>query len=246
MILADVIDGKHIDAEEFSKLTASIGITEVEEFRCLALRIPLPSGNEFVHYFSNHLDMQVPALYVPANGEVIAMIIRASLGARQGIDMIPIMEEELRIFGLRVGLSDVYDDLLLSNHYFTQARYALEWSEAMQKDRRVSQFSDCCLDYILDHCAGDLKPTMLWNEGFRKLVRHDFNKVRANYVETLRAYLDNNLNAMRTAAALYISRNSFLSRIERVNALIGEDLFDPKVRFRYELSLLLYDKWKER
>jgi DNA-binding PucR family transcriptional regulator len=51
---------------------------------------------------------------------------------------------------------------------------------------------------------------------------------------------------MRAAAALYMSRNSFLSRLGRVNALIEEDLFDPKVRFRYELSLLLYDKWKER
>ena len=53
------------------------------------------------------------------------------------------------------------------------------------------------------------------------------------------------MNANKAAATLFITRNSFLSRLERINTLLNEDMKDPKVRFRLELSLLLYDKWNE-
>jgi len=86
---------------------------------------------------------------------------------------------------------------------------------------------------------------MLWKEGFKKLLDHDTTG-RANYIETLRAYLDNNLNTQRTAEVLHISRNSLLSQLERINALVHEDFDDPKVRFRYELTLLLFDKYYEK
>lgn len=244
-MLSRIITGEAVDAEEFVRVISYIGITPGEQFRCLAIRIPKPSGKEFIRYFLQHLGTQVPAMYVPTNGEIAAMVLRVSMAKQQGIDVISIMEKELKSFGLRVGLSDRYDDLLFTQHYFAQARYALERGEATQDGGYVSLFADYCLDYILENCPGNLKPTMLWSEGFRRLIDHDL-KGRTSYIETLRAYLDNNLNANRAAAALYITRNAFLSRLERINALLDENLKDPKVRFRYELSLLLYDKWYKR
>lgn len=82
---------------------------------------------------------------------------------------------------------------------------------------------------------------MLQKEGFKRLLNHDLTG-RVCYLETLKAYLDHHLNAQKTAMALQISRNSLLSQLERINALIEEDLNDPQVRFRYELSLLLHNK----
>jgi DNA-binding PucR family transcriptional regulator len=181
-------------------------------------------------------------MYVPTNGEIAAMVLSATRAERQGIDVISMMEDKLKSFGYRVGLSDRFENLLFTQHYFAQARYALESGEATQDGTYVSLFADFCLDYILEHCSGNLRPSMLWKEGFRRLLDHDI-KGRANYIETLRAYLDHNLNAQRAAAALYISRNSLLSQLERIHALLDEDLKDPDVRFRYELSLLLYDKY---
>lgn len=146
--------------------------------------------------------------------------------------------------GFRVGASEIFDDLQLAQHYFAQARYALVQGEVTQSEKNVTLFSDYSLEYILENAPGELKPNMLFNDGFRKLMVHD-KTGRANYVETIRAYLNNNLNAYRTAAELNISRNSLLSRLERMQAMIDEDLSDIKVRFRYELSLLLFDKWSE-
>ena len=242
-MLSEIISGHSVNEEEFSQTLSYFGYRRGDQFRCLAIRLPKPSGKEFVRNFLQLLGTQIPTMYIPLSGEIVAMIMSASSAGRQDVGPLSLMEEKLNSLGFRVGASDEYSDLLLSQYYFAQARYALVCGEVTQAGKSVALFSDYCLDYILENVSGGLQPNMIWSEGFRKLVAHDVNG-RANYVETLRAYLDNNLNAHRAASKLYISRNSLLSQLERIQSLLGEDLADFKVRFRYELSLLLYDKWK--
>ncbi|MDR1184289.1 MAG: helix-turn-helix domain-containing protein [Coriobacteriales bacterium] len=239
-MLSEVIAGGAVDVEEFNQALSHLGHRGGDQFRCLTIRIPKPSGREFIRNFLQLLGTQIPTMYIPVSGEIAVMIMSVSMAKRQGFEAVPWMEEKMGLLGFRVGLSDVYNDLLLTRYYFAQARYALQRGEAAQTAKSVTLFSECCLDYILENVSGDLRPDMLWSEGFRKLIEHD-EKGRANYVETLRAYLNNNLNTHRAAAALYISRNSLLAQLERINVLLKEDLKDPEVRFRYELSLLLYD-----
>ena len=243
-ILAEIIAGKTINEEEFIQAMSYFGYAPGNMFRCLAIRAPKPSGKEFIRNFMQLLGTQIPAMYVPITGEFVAIVMSLSRATSQGTEEISLLEDKMSALGFRVGVSESYENLLLSQHYFAQARYALVHGEVSQAEKSVTSFADYSLEYILEHAPGELKPHMLWNEGFRRLIAHDL-KGRANYVETIRAYLANNLNAYRTAAELYISRNSLLSRLERILNLIGEDLNDPKVRFRYELSLLLYDKWRE-
>jgi hypothetical protein len=246
-MLSGILAGGGVSVEDFAHVLTSVGIDGEERFRCLAIGIPRPSGEEFTRYFLQHLGLRLPAVSIPSDEEFAAMILRVSVAEQQGINVNTVLESELKSFGLRSGMSDEYGDLLLTRHYFAQARYALErGGPAEDGDCCVPVFSDHCLSYILDRCCGDLRPSMLWTEGFRRLAEHDMGKSRVNYIETLRAYLHNNLNDSRTAAALYITRNSFLSRLERIRALIGDDLTNPKVRFRYELSLLLYERWDKK
>jgi hypothetical protein len=241
-MMAEIIAGRAVDAEEFARVLAAFRVTPGEQYQCLVIRTPKPSGKEFIRNFLRHLGTQIPAIYVSTIDEIAAMVMSATRAEQQRIDVIPVLEDKLKSFGFRVGLSDRYENLLLTQHYFEQARYALECGEATQDGNYVSLFADHCLDYILEHCSGNLKPAMLWKEGFRKLLDHDING-RADYINTLRAYLENNMNAQRAAAALHISRNSLLSQLDRINAMLGEDLKDPNVRFRYELTMLLYDKY---
>jgi hypothetical protein len=244
-MLSTIIKGDIVDPEELAKVLSSFRVIPGEQFQCLAIRIPKPSGKEYIRNFLHQLGTQIPSMYVPMDGEIAAMILSATRAAKQKIDMISVLEDKLKSFGFRVGLSDKYENSLFTKQYFAQAQYALEKGETALDGKNVSTFADCCLDYILENCYGDLKPIMLWKEGFKKLLDHDTTG-RANYIETLRAYLDNNLNTQRTAEVLHISRNSLLSQLERINALVHEDFDDPKVRFRYELTLLLFDKYYEK
>jgi hypothetical protein len=244
-MLTTLISGGNVDPEELAKVMTSFRVTPGEEFQCIAIRIPKPSGKEYIRNFLHNLGTQIPSIYIPLEGEIAAMVMSTTRAVRQKIDVISVLDEKLKSFGFRIGLSDRFDNLIFLQQYFTQAQYALEQGETALNGKNVSTFTDCCLDYILDNCYGELKPVMLWKEGFKKLLDHDI-RGRANYIETLRAFLDNNLNTQRTAEVLHISRNSLLSQLERINALVVEDFDDPNVRFRYELSLLLFDKYYEK
>ena len=63
-----------------------------------------------------------------------------------------------------------------------------------------------------------------------------------SYVETLRCYLDHNMNLTRTAAKMFVHRTTLIERIRRIEALLRVDLEDPDER----LYLLLILKRLER
>jgi len=59
------------------------------------------------------------------------------------------------------------------------------------------------------------------------------------YIETLRIWLEEGLNDNQAVKRLFIRRNSFLYRRDRLLATLGEDINDPDVRFYLSLCIRL-------
>ena len=243
-VLLTLLEDQVVDPEVLKQVLSFTGSYPGEEFKILAMKIPKPSGKDYIRYFLQLLSIKLPVIGVSTTGDIASMVLRVSMAEQQKINIISVLEKELNSFGFRVGLSNVFSDLLEIRQYFLQARYALEIGDLNQEANYVLPFSDYRFDFILINCTGDLKPKLLWPEGFKNLIEHD-KKGKVSYIETLRAYLYNNHNANQAASALFISRNSFLSRLERMTKLLSVDLNDPKSRFQVELSLFLYDRYKK-
>ena len=77
---------------------------------------------------------------------------------------------------------------------------------------------------------------MYFTSGLRRLLAHDRDSA-ISYVQTLSVYLKHNMNVTHTAKALYIHRSTLLDRLERMKALLNEDLNDPDERLRIEMVL---------
>ena len=60
-------------------------------------------------------------------------------------------------------------------------------------------------------------------------------------IETLKAYLDCNLNYSRTAKKLYVHVNTVRNRIEQINDRIQIDLDEPFNRLKLEILLNLFN-----
>ncbi len=95
--------------------------------------------------------------------------------------------------------------------------------------------------FVLKNSTGGLMPEMLYSEGFKRVLEYD-KTASVSYLETLRILLEENLSISRTARRLFISRNTFLARYDRLKAVLQEDLTDPNVRFYLEYSLRLYEQ----
>lgn len=68
-------------------------------------------------------------------------------------------------------------------------------------------------------------------------VLHELHEIdkkeNSEYVRTLWLYLKMNNNLVKTAQIMYIHRNTLVNRINKIQALIGKDINDVKVKMEY-------------
>lgn len=85
---------------------------------------------------------------------------------------------------------------------------------------------------------------MICHENLLKLKETD-EENHSEYMKTLRAYLDENLNATRAAEELFIHRSTFLYRLEKIKEILQSDLDDPDEIFYLNFSFRLLEQEEE-
>ena len=75
-------------------------------------------------------------------------------------------------------------------------------------------------------------------QGLKNLRAYDQAK-GSEHVRTLELYLQNECNVTRTAHNLHIHRSSLLKRLDKIKAMLDDDLEDSNHRLYYRLCLAL-------
>lgn len=146
----------------------------------------------------------------------------------------------LREHLLRVGISYVFFDFSTVVSYYKQAAAALEMGHLYAPDLWCYKFEDYVLPYFMHYGTSRINGRHLCHPGLVRLYQYD----RANGTEllaTLQEYLTSGLNATATAKQLFIHRNTFYQRLEKIDQLIGADLSDPNVRLFMLMSYSFVD-----
>ena len=151
------------------------------------------------------------------------------------------IKSALRDFRLDAGVSLVFSDFKEFPLYYKQAGIALKCGAKENSGEWVHYFEDYCFSYMLDRCAGELLPGMLFPPALHKLIECD-RKKSTNYVETLRAYLENDLKPAKAMKALFIQRSTFIYRLDRINEIAGVDFDDEKVKTHFLIAFQLMDR----
>lgn len=155
------------------------------------------------------------------------------------------IREALIDFELNVGISLMFKDFNEFPLYYKQTNIALKYGAKGNPSELVHCFEDFCFSYILDCCVEELPADMLFPSALHKLIEHD-KKKHSNYVETLRAYLENDLKPAKAMKALYVQRSTFLYRIDRINEMIGLDFEDDKTKLHFMIAFQLMDRANKR
>lgn len=140
----------------------------------------------------------------------------------------------LRDWLFKAGISTVFNDFKNLYYYYRQAEHALSVGKNIDSSFWYYRFEDYLLDYIVSKSKEQLIPEALCPDGLLRLIEYDQTK-DTEYCELLRAYLENNMNIAKTIKQVFLHRNTFLYRIERIHEILQMDLNDPEVR----LSLLM-------
>ena len=82
----------------------------------------------------------------------------------------------------------------------------------------------------------------IWSVTFRVLGLRQLDEAQGTaYMRTLRSYLDQHMNAAKTAKSLFIHRGTLLYRLERIRELLEDPLDDPKALLYLAVSFRLLE-----
>lgn len=143
-------------------------------------------------------------------------------------------------FHLCAGISLMGDFMGSVCQYYRQTSIALQYGRKCRPEERVHYFEDYSLDYMLDHCAGELSWEMLCPPPLLRLIQYDRDN-NTEFAHTLHIYLECNSSPARAVKQLCVHRSTFLYRMQRIQELIHVDLQDSKNRLHYLMAFRLLD-----
>ena len=144
--------------------------------------------------------------------------------------------------GMRLGVSNTFDQIGNLFQYYKQARRALELRENYGH-------SDICKyeDYqLLDliSTAGKFLPLVQYQHPVLSSIRKYDAENGTFLYDTLKIYLDCNCSIKDTAAAMFLHRNTVVYRLERLKELWNLDFENAQKKLMLQISFLI-DKCTE-
>ncbi len=137
---------------------------------------------------------------------------------------------------LRAGYSRTMVGHFNLRRQYIQALVAYDIGNRKSPTKWIHRYNDVSYDYVLEQATSRLPGYMVGHESVLKLKYYDDDN-KTHYIETLRKFLDNNQNAVKTARDLFIHRSTLLYRIEKTKELLGTDFDDPNEVLYMSLTL---------
>lgn len=97
---------------------------------------------------------------------------------------------------------------------------------------------------LVEALRADPERAAYYTKLLKPLTQYD-QEHNGDLLNTLAAYLRHSGNAVQTAAALYIHRNSLRYRLDRIHALTSLDMDDADSRLALQIGVLLISSNKE-
>ena len=118
---------------------------------------------------------------------------------------------------------------------YEEAKDALVVGEKLKVAQRIFQFRDVSLYVLLSKMIPTIKENSIFR-GYDKLKLNDKNLELQN---TLDSYIKNSGNSKRTAAELYVHRNTVQYRLSKIHEITGKNPFFYSDLFELYLSLIV-------
>lgn len=241
-IFTRILSDRTADDMEMSRQLSRMGWMAEDDYCCLALKIAdASSGDSFTWLIRDYLKKNYPHSCSCVYQDAIVSYFNLS---RMGCTLEEIAGELkyfIRECFLKAGYSRVLRGHANLRRQYLQARAALEIGGQRNPYQWIHHFSGVALDYLLDRSTVQMPAGMLCHEGL--LALRDFDREHnTEYMRTLRAFLDLNLNAVQTARELFIHRSTFLYRIGKIKSILESSLDDPEELLYLSLSFRLLER----
>ncbi len=240
-LLVAALKGESGRDEQRDRRLQEYGWSPRHSYICLDFKTAmLDQQNLTVNFICRHIEALIPnSCAFPYEEDIVAFVNLTRFGKTVD-EMFRSIIIFLRDSYLKVGASRCFTGFEELGNYYLQAKAALEAGNEQAPYQWSHRFEDAALGYMLRHCTGKLPPRLWISEKLGILKEHD-REHRTEFYRTLKLFLENNLNTVRTAKELYIHRSTFLYRMERIKEMTGVDLDNRDQRLYLMISFRLME-----
>jgi hypothetical protein len=141
---------------------------------------------------------------------------------------------------LTASLSMPFYDLLRLRYMFEDCLGILPIAAKKQPETRIHFAEHYQCTAFLSRCQQYFPLKDYYPEGLTRLMEYDRGNNR-NYLTTLTAYLENNMNANAAAKSIFMHRNTMMQQLEKIEQIMGVSLQDKEMCLYLQLCLKIHE-----
>ncbi|MDO5410849.1 MAG: helix-turn-helix domain-containing protein [Lachnospiraceae bacterium] len=243
LLMDNMLKGEQYPEDEISSRIAQYGWNLHDDYVCIRMNSEQHDQNLLpIVSMCNHIEASISGSKALCDETRICIIINLTINDHYNSDVACILREGL----FKAGISNIFHDFTKLGDYYRQASIALHYCRKINDTRWSVMFNEISLDYMIDTSCPDIGVNYICSSELIKLLEYDKENVTDLY-QTLKVYIENERNTVKTSKELFISRSTLFYRLQKIREITGLDtnhLSVPKLNLYLRLSFYLLERKK--
>ncbi|MBU9725011.1 PucR family transcriptional regulator [Diplocloster modestus] len=141
---------------------------------------------------------------------------------------------------LSLAISSCYPELTSIRKCWKEILFLNQYLEFFSPQKRIVTFDELGMYRLLFQYSSSEDRKRFYMPYLHILLEHDENN-SSEFIGTLKKFIENNGNLLKTSEALFIHRNTLIYRINSIKKLLNSSLEDIDTRITLYLSILFYE-----
>ncbi len=241
-LLSDLLAGEPSSHEAIVRQIEQMGYSEGDKYRLVQIRPQsVETTKRYVSVLLAHLETLVPQSTCFTANDTCYLLVnetRRDQAATKKFanDINTFLRESYMLAGVSREFSNVFDIAIAAQ----QTDVAIAYGRNVNPMYWFLEYDNYAFHYALSCMCRDLPAEQVASSAIVKLREHD-DANGTNLCETLRTYIELQYNAVEAAKALFISRSTFLRRLDRIKKITGTNLDSYDDRLYLGLSFRILD-----
>jgi purine catabolism regulator len=149
------------------------------------------------------------------------------------------LERNFNTIKFKIGVSNVNNDFLNIGKSSLLAVDMIKISNRFKDGKKIFYYTDLIGYHLIDE-AVDQDQRQEFFEGTLGILNHYDVTHNTDLMSTLEAYFKANGNVSEAAKKMFIHRNTFIYRIEKIKDILKSDFSDAEQNFNFQLALKIF------
>ena len=239
--IADMADRKHMENSHVADMLRSVGWEMNDEFICFKMGLEVRDEKLMsITNTCNNIERTVRDCFAIRYENGILILLNLTRNGSDENEYVKDLRYIVREGILKMGISNRFRDFRDLSYAYQQASLALYYGKIRRPTIWIHRYSDYVMDYVFDMTCRELPAEFLCSDKLLKLRRYDEEK-GTRLFDTLKVYMENNMNAEQTAKNLFLHRSTLFYRLKRIKEVTGLEWEQPSDRDYLLFSFALLD-----